>query len=102
MNLDEKYIYYITTINSAIEKFIMSNNKHPMEIIIPNRIFEFLKLYCENNSTKFDSSGNFTISGITVCSANDDDIKKGHLICYSYNQQRHMSVDVDNYMIFDI
>ena len=37
MNLDEKYVYYITTINSAIEKFIMSNNKHPMEIIIPNR-----------------------------------------------------------------
>ena len=44
MNLDEKYVYYITTINSAIEKFIMSNNKHPMEIIIPNRIFDFLKL----------------------------------------------------------
>ena len=100
MNLDEKYVYYITTINSAIEKFIVSNNKHPMEIIIPNRIFDFLKLYCENNSTKFDSSGNFTISGIPVCSANDEHIEKGHLICYSYNQQRHMSVD--NYMIFEI
>ena len=24
MNLDEKYVYYITTIDSAIEKFIMS------------------------------------------------------------------------------
>ena len=95
MNLDEKYIYYITTINSAIEKFIMSNNKNPVEIIIPNRIFEFLKLYCENNSTKFDSSGNFTISGIPVCSAND-----GHLICYSYNWQYDMSID--NYMEFNL
>ena len=47
MNLDERYVYYITTINSAIEKFIISNNKHPMEIIIPNRIFYFLKPYCE-------------------------------------------------------
>ena len=101
MNLDEKYVYYITTINSAIEKFIMSNNnKRPMEIIIPNRIFDFLKLYCENNSTKFDSSGKFTISGIPVCSANDEGIEKGHLICYSYNQQRHWIVE--NYMIFEI
>ena len=48
----------------------------------------------------YECGGNFTISGITVCSANDGDIKKGHLICYSYNQQRHMSVD--NYMIFEI
>ena len=95
MNLDEKYVYYIRTINSAIEKFIMSNNKHPMEIIIPSRI-----LYCENNSTKFDSSGNFTISGIQVCSANDEHIEKGHLICYSYNWQYDMSID--NYMIFEI
>ena len=100
MNLDEKYIYYITTINSAIEKFIISNNKNPMEIIIPNRIFKFLKVYCENNSTKFDSSGNFTISGIPVCSANDEHIEKGHLICYSYNWQYDMSID--NYMLFEI
>ena len=94
MNLDEKYVYYIKTINSAIEKFIMSNNKHPMQIIIPNRIFDFLKLYCENNSTKFDSSS------IPVYSANDEHIEKGHLICYSYNQQHHWIVE--NYMIFEI
>ena len=100
MNLDEKYVYYITTINSAIEKFLIANNKNPMEIIIPNRIFDFLKLYCENNSTKFDSSGDFTISGISVCSANDEHIEKWHLICYSYNQQRHWIVE--NYMIFEI
>ena len=100
MLLDEKYAHYIQTINCATEKFIIANNKQPMEIIIPNHIFEFLKLYCENNSTKFDNSGNFTISGIPVCSANDEHIEKCHLICYSYNWQYDMSID--NYMEFEI
>ena len=100
MNLDEKYIYYITTINSAIEKFITANNKQPMEMIRDNHIFEFLKLYCENNSTKFDNSGKFTISGIPVRSSNDEHIEKGHLVCYSHNWQYVISID--NYMEFEI